>query len=430
MKRTILLILLIAPLLLSAQKRFTSGQVITAKGEILIGEVDYLEWVINPRKIRFRQDGSITIYGPKDLRSFRVDSKNEIYESAAVLVNTESLDWEEMPQFQTENEVDERIKMKQDTVFLLVLSRGKVNLYQLIDESKRSHFYFRKGNGAYEPLIYRGVKIMRPGQVIMPDFRENSILPRAMYFEDFKGQLKYALHDCADLESAIDKLTYSRSILDIVTQYNECSGQLIYVKPKDRAKHFVYAVAGRVQSNFRIDDQNNPAARELPSTWSNTFGIALNFGIPRTRSKFSWAVEALYMAAASSGSTTAGPLDINAKDLAYTMELEGFRINALLKYSLITGNIQPYLQFGIGNASYSKRSYTIKDLNTLQVRPNTLLKTEPFVTGGAGIKVHDFFVETRFDTGSDINRTTGYNARVQRFSLLIGYSLPLTGTLK
>ncbi|MBX2873860.1 MAG: hypothetical protein KTR30_17225 [Saprospiraceae bacterium] len=426
MKRLLPLFIFLVPLLLSAQKRFTSGQVITAKGEVLKGEIDYREWVVNPRKIQFKRNGEVKTLFPKDVRSFKVDSKNEIYETAAVLVNQEALDWEEMPQYQTYREVDGKIEMKQDTVFLMVLTRGSVNLYQLMDAKKRTHFYFRKGNGSYEPLIYRKVKIMRPGQLLMPDVLEDNNLPRSLVFEDYKGQLKYAIGDCGMLDSAIDKLTYSRSILDVVNRYNECRGQVIYIKPKDRARHYVYAMAGRTQSTFSLDDANNSIANALPSTWSTTLGVGLEFGIPRSNGKFSWKVEALLMNASSSVVTTSGPLDIGAIDTRYTLDLQGFRINALLKYNFITGKIQPFVQAGVGNVSYSKGSFEVRDVSTGTLREQRLLKSEPSLVVGGGVKVYEFFLEARYASGNDINRTTGYDTKLENFSIVFGYAYPFT----
>lgn len=430
MKRFILFILLTFPLLLSAQRKYTAGQVVTRDGDIIKGEIDYREWVINPRTIKFRTGEMVTTYGPKELRSFRIDSKNEIYESAVVLVNQESLDWEDLPQYQTYAEVDGEMEMKQDTVFLMVLTRGRVNLYQLIDRQKRNHFYFRKGNGAYEPLIYRKIKVMRPGQILMANVLEDNNLPRALVFEDYKGQLKYILADCGMLDSAIDKLTYSRSILDVVNRYNECMGQVIYLKPKDRARHFAYLQGGRARSFFAIVDADNTAASTMPETWSTTYGLGLELGIPRSRGKFTWSLEALYLQAGSSTTTTFGPLDLGATERRYTLDLEGFRLAILLKYNLFIGNIQPYLKAGAGNLIYTQRSYQVQDLILQQERPQSLLASEPFIVAGGGIKIYDFFAEARYNTGNDINRTTGFDTKIKSFSLLIGYALPLTKELK
>ncbi len=426
MKRRILLLFFFIPLALLAQKRFTSGQIITAEGEVLKGEIDYREWVVNPRKIRFKREGKIASLRPQDLRSFKVDSKNEIYETAIVLVNQEALDWEEMPQFQTYGEVDGQIEMKVDTVFLMVLTRGALNLYQLIDANKRTHYYFRKGNGSYEPLIYRKVKIMRPGQLLMSEVLEDNNLPRSIVFEDYKGQLKYAIGDCGILDSAIDKLTYSRSILDVVNRYNECRGQVIYIKPKDRARHYVYGMLGQTQTTFSLDDANNSLANALPSTWSTTFGLGLEFGIPRSSGKFNWKVEALLMSTSSSITTTSSPLDIGAVDTRYALDIRGLRINALLKYNIITGNIQPFLQAGVGNVSYSKRAFEVRNVNTGVLRDQRLLKSEPYLTIGAGVKVYGVFVEARYATGNDINRTTGYDTKMENFSVLLGYAYSFT----
>ncbi len=425
MKRIITLLIVLFPLFVWAQKNYTAGQVITKSGEIIKGDIDYREWNVNPHEIKFRKGGEVKTYKATELKSFKIDAKNELYESAVILYNTEELDWEGMPQFQTYRDIDNSIQMQQDTVFLLVLVRGKMNLFQLIDKKKRLHYYYRKGNGPYEPLIYRIVKIMRPGELLMNNILQENNLPRSIAFEDYKGQLKYGMLDCGNMDSGIDKLTYSRSIMDVVRRYNECAGQLIYLKPKDRAHKFLHGFLGRVQSSFEIKDANNKAATELPTTWSTTFGLGLELGMPRSKGKFSWIIEALYMRANSTITTTEEPLDLGSKDFSYTLDVEGFRFNGLLKYTFFTGKIQPYIKAGLGTSNYTKRDFLVKDLTTAQTRRQSLLKTEPFLIGSLGVKAYNLFLEGRYMTGNDINKVTGFDTSMRRVSILFGYALPL-----
>ncbi len=425
MKRMLTLLLFLFPGFIWAQKNYTAGQIVTPSGEIIKGEIDYREWIVNPHQIRFRKSGEVKTFSASELSSFKIDAKNEVYTSAVIIYNTEELDWDEMPQFQTYQEIDNHIEMQQDTVFLLVLVKGKMNLYQLMDKNKRLHYYYQKGNGPYEPLMYRIVKIMRPGGLLTNSVIEEENLPRSIAFEDYKGQLKYAMLDCGDMQSAIDKLTYSRSIMDLVKRYNECAGQLIYVKPKDRAHKFLYAFAGRAQSSFEIKDANNAAAKSLPSTWSTTFGLGFEFGIPRTKGKFSWIVEALYMSANSTITTSQEPLDLGSEDFSYTLDVKGFRFNGLLKYTLLTGKIQPYIKAGLGSSNYTRRDFLVKDLTTVQTQSQSLLKTEPFLIGSVGIKAYNFFLDGRYETGNDINKVTGFDTSMRRWSVLFGYALPL-----
>ena len=426
MREITIILLLVLPVSVLAQRNFTAGQVITSTGEIIKGEINYKEWVINPKKIKFRTDGEVREYGPKDLRSFRIDGKNEIYETAAVLVNPESLDWDELPQYQTFKQVDNQIDMYRDTVFLLTLVRGRIGLYQLIDDQKRIHFYFRKGNGAYEPLIYREIKVMRPDVLNSTSLVQEDDLPRRLIFEEYKGQLKYVMQDCGEMDSAIDKLTYSRSLVDVVQTYNECAGQLIYVKPRDRAASYVYAFGGTARSSFAIRDANNRAANDMPNSWSAVYGLGFEFGIPRSRGRFSWKIEALYMSGSSSVTTSPSILDIGSKAVHYTVDVEGVRFNGLLRYSLLSGRFQPYLQFGLGSSNYSERTFRTQDVNTKVTDQHSLLKTEPFLIGGGGLQYAGAFAEWRYITGNDINKVTGYDFRMSRMSITMGYRIAIT----
>ncbi|MEZ5039988.1 MAG: hypothetical protein R2828_08850 [Saprospiraceae bacterium] len=426
MKRFLTLLLTCLSYFAYGQTNYVTGHVVTKKGETIQGEINYKEWVVNPRKISFRTEEGVQVYTPNDLKTFKIDAKNEIYESAIVLVNRESLEWEEMPQFQLYSDVDMTIEMHIDTVFLLTLAKGKMNLYQLIDENKRLHFYFQKTGGQKEPLIYRAVKIMRPGLLGSTDFTIDPNLPRSIFFEDYKGQLKLAMYECEGLTNAIDKLTYSRSILDMVQQYNECTGQSFYIKPKDKAESFIYGFGGTAQTFITIKDViNNPAAGKMSPTWSSTAGLGMEFGIPRSRKKFSWMIEALYMSGKAELVTTSMPPDLGSKNVEYRADLKGFRFNGILKYAIFTGTVQPYLKFGVGGASYSRRDFWVKDLSLSVTQKHTLLKSEVVAIGGFGVKVYNFFVEGRYDTANDINRVTDFDLKMRRVSFLAGYALPL-----
>jgi hypothetical protein len=89
----------------------------------LKGEIDYKEWIYNPKTINFRanKNKSSQFFKPKDIKGFTILSKNEKYQTAIVKVNNESLDSKhpKMSVYESVDSIDNRyIAWETDTVFL------------------------------------------------------------------------------------------------------------------------------------------------------------------------------------------------------------------------------------------------------------------------------------------------------------------------
>lgn len=159
-----------------------------------------------------------------------------------------NIEEDEMTRFESAAEFDPRLKLDCDTVFLLVLVKGRINLFFLSDEQNKQHYFIQKGIGRIEELIYRKVLIKEPtptGAMNANGVVTAVISPYQMVvFEDFKKQLMKAMMDCTAVEQEINRLLYANSIVNVVKKYNACVGELTYTKPKDRAKHTFYVCTG------------------------------------------------------------------------------------------------------------------------------------------------------------------------------------------
>lgn len=75
------------------QSNYVAATVTQKDGKTISGQIDYREWITTPRQIRFRAsaESAVIIYDCNDLKEFSITSKNEIYQSAIVDVNNESV---------------------------------------------------------------------------------------------------------------------------------------------------------------------------------------------------------------------------------------------------------------------------------------------------------------------------------------------------
>lgn len=404
------------------QSNYITGSITQKDGTIVSGQIDYREWVTTPRQIRFRAsaESAAIVYGCNDLAAFTITARNEIYQSAIVEVNNEPVELNSLPEYYPTEKIDRRVALDRDTVFLLVLARGRLDLFMLHDSQSKTHYFIRKDGGGIEELIYRRVKILVPAQggsgLPVPEVRE---------INDYKNQLNLATMECPTLQGSIQKTSYGYGILDIVKQYNQCVGQSAYVKPKDKASHHFYAFAGGGTSFVTFKDYYHLKSRSLSTPLTYLIGAGFDFGLSRTNDRVSVSVEANYMRTRIEFSSESDQFNGTFKDLDYKIELKSIRFHSLLKYVIYKGKLQPYLKAGIGFSSYFDTAYTRTlsgGSSTPTVTQRELNKSEIFMTGILGLRFHQFFVEGRFDAGTDLNKVDNEDLKMNRLSIVAGYA--------
>lgn len=411
------------------QENFVAGVITQMDGKVLVGKIDYREWTVNPRKIRFQtQDGHLYTFGCADIREFIIQEKGEVYQRAEVRMKDE-----EPPRFYRVEDIDPVLKLRRDTVFLLTLVRGKLNLFFLTDEKNRPHYFIQKDLGNLEELIRREVIIAR-SQVNGSNLENipGAVIEESLIIEEYKKQLETAVSDafCGDLH--VRNLHYSHALMDFVKKYNDCVGLSTYVKPRDRGKVAFFIQGGPSWSFFTHKDLFHPVRTHLGTSFFPALGFGFDFGIPRTRDKLSLSLETNYHQSGFRGpyQPLSGPP--GNRNVAYQVDLGGARFNSLLKYAFFTGKIQPYLKGGIGLAAYFNHQYTrvealeqTTEVVTLTSEP--LLASEVYAVGAAGLHTGRFFAEIRYETGNDLHRFTGSDLKMTRLSLQAGYSWFLRG---
>ena len=416
-------VLLFLSVKVSGQTNFIAGEITKADGKVVVGQIDYQEWKINPKQISFRtsKTGNEEIYAVKDLSSFRIISKNETYKSAVIDVSKEPVEDGHLTTY--ENLKDAAFYTStiivRDSVFLLNLVRGTLNLYTLTDNERKVHFYVQNGSDSIKYLLYRAYFVAEQ------DIKGLSLRKT----KDYARLLGYLTADCnTDKLTNVNDIGYNeKSLIKFISAYNSCKGVNEYIKKSDKITSSIYLFGGAELPYMSITDSYNPPLSSSGNV-SPTFGLGGEIGISRDRNKLSVGIEAAYKSV-NIDKTKSFTVLPNVNTYHYQIAMSFFNLNVGLKYILSKNKFNPYIRGGLGISLPNKVSGSVNEISTDGIYTYNsaytlyISKTQFNIFAGVGIKMKNLFFETRFQTGSSLLGITGdTNLSVTYTSLLLGYS--------
>lgn len=147
MKSTLILILSFFNSIFG-QKNFQKGYVVTLSGDTLTGEIDNRDWSKSPAEIRFRKliEKEIRYFNAYQYRAFGINSGIEYQSFQTALYQTKE-----------EKDISSYEIVADTTVFMEVISKGKLSLYDFVEKGEKSRFFVKKENGNLIQLIYHSV---------------------------------------------------------------------------------------------------------------------------------------------------------------------------------------------------------------------------------------------------------------------------------
>ncbi|MCB0630448.1 MAG: hypothetical protein R2824_00700 [Saprospiraceae bacterium] len=421
-----IVLLLCQALPLLSQKNFLPAHLIDMEGNTFVGEIDYREWNINPSSIEFREDALSEgrELGVKDIRQFSIDANQELYERAVVNLNVESVEFGYQPIFQNYNTIDSKIEKILTVVFLRVLIKGKLNLYQYIDINKRVHYFIQKGDGPIHELTYREVHLLERAPVLKQGEARSETDYNGVIFQTYKQELAQLMgDDCPAATRTLGQLRYSNLILSVVKKYNNCMGGSTYIRSGDKVFWSLFLQAGFQSSSTNISGKSVPVTPNMPVDLTPYYGFGFEVSIPRTRKKANVGLELAFLNNEAFSATQFNNRYGDPRHLEYDLSLKGIRGVFFGKYVLYHGKYIPYVKAGAGFIKYNKRNYAITEIEASgNERSDHELREAEFVAlFSAGVLYRRFFLEARLESGTDIDPTTGYNLKVNRLALLVGY---------
>ncbi|HRI62556.1 MAG TPA: hypothetical protein PK228_22600 [Saprospiraceae bacterium] len=414
MKKIIYLILLLilTTSVLPAQKNFTDGGLIQSNGDTLHGQIDYQEWDLNPSGIQFRpsSSGAATAFDYRNIAGFFVTGKNEIYQTATVYINNEPSDMHKMPSYSSVGEAIRNFRPVRDTVFLRVLARGKLSLYEYKDNNG-AHYLAQPEGDTIRELVARKVNV------------NSNTVP----LDEYKNQLKFMTVACSTLGVNFDKLTYSdKTLLDVVKKFNQCTGNSVYSVQQEKAGKSIYLMAGAGFPSFELSGplvSDNTHDDEYTLTGlAPVFGVGCDFNFSRARGKRGGGLE-LYASQYSLDHAVEG---IFGRALTYKVDMGYLRMLAFFRQTLTTGKVSPYLKAGIGATYYFKSDVSYSYISSAggmveNIRPTK--KGDVCFIGGVGARMGRFHLEARFEWGSNLAEfDASETLKANMFSLVAAYS--------
>lgn len=374
-----------------SQKNFQKGYIVTIVGDTLSGEIDYRDWSKSPAEIRFRKlnESESRIFNPYQIKAFGLNLGIKYNSFETTLYQTKE-----------ESSIAAYKSVVDTTVFMEVLSKGKLTLYEFSEKGEKSRFFAIKDNGSLIQLIYHSI------------YNGSNLVHNRLY----QNQL-------ADLTGSknIPNIDYQiKSLKDYVDKFNG---------NKSIKKKFVkiqLGLGGTYYHNLNITRiGTNEIVADFESNLKPTYGI--NFLFPFTKKFGSMGFEFGTIFSNYSSNKISGSSLLSVKKI-YTNNVF---INIGFRYTFFTNSkLSPYLGFGAGINETIGDNFT--DINDKKVK----LPLKPY-NGGFEFNIHPARVfakagiclnekialEFRFDRLPKYNFSNIMDGPLNSYSFLVFWNL-------
>jgi hypothetical protein len=398
------------------QSNFVDGIVVNLNHDTLKGKIDYVEWGYNPKKIRFRQGKTLqeVIYTPANILSFQILSKKEYYERAILALQEAPIDIQRIKTYRSMANVNTQSNTVLDTLFLRVIAKGRLNLWELQRDQHFTQYFIQKNKDAIQELVNRQVRIY------------NSDSSGITTIQTYKKQLHLLTVDCPTQKANLEKLDYNRAeLLEMVKNYNSCHNQTSFIQTKERGSTYFSVLAGLTQPRASMNSLYQPFSyletQKMDSSKINPcIGVSLEHNYGRLRGKL-----------AIGGEFKGSFVTLNYTEIVkasfehryqFSMQSLLLSTNGYMRYYFSTGKIKPYVKAGIGLIYYTTPEVTSvhTSLSTFITQKATLKKTKLNYLGSIGAKWDSFFLEARLEGW---HNGVDYDWVLMRYaSLMAGYS--------
>lgn len=402
-----------------SQVNFQEGYVVSIKGDTIHGSIDYKNWSINPKKIKFRprKDAKTVEYTKMDILSFYV--AGEIYEKHIVSIDISPYD----------NLDDIRFLptplMQKDTIFLSLIVRGKANLYFLKDQFAKDHFFIQKDDNPVEELInYR--YYTKDAQYGGRTMKTN---------KKYLGQLVYYFNDYPEYNTRISGTEYNlQSIKKLFTLYNQRwkDDKSDYVRETKKIKTKFSIGVGMTFTSIKISNATDIEYlnEEFPSSNDLTLGATLNFIFPRSRQKMSAFVDFYFKGYNSIVYYTDFTYDEYYTEYEVSLGKVYLKVGPGFRYNLLDKKIKPSITGGIFiskaflSSSYRKTHKVFYTTITDNEEP-LAFDDEPFTElgafGGIGFNYKKLFLDFRYEYGFNVGGNQGVGISTHILSTTVSY---------
>ena len=395
-----------------AQKNFRPGYVVRLNGDTLRGEVDVRGEQRMAALCLFRSGSETTRYAPTELKAFGLQGGAR-YEACPVPVGAAGATPPVAP-------------ASPAVLFMQVLAQGRAMLYSYTDERDRVRYCFRGTDGAVSELI-------ETTQIVETNTAQR-VQERTF---PFRQVLSRAFVDCPAVQNMLIKATLKDSQLTaIFNRYNTCGAGYVPGPPTAARVTTIRVglVGGLQRASTALNDQGEEA---LQSNFRPVVGLGLLVHPAAFNPKLALRLEFLYQSQLYKKQyqrNNGAVATLNSNRTA-AINLKTVRIPLMLRYTLPTGKLRPYLQAGVelsvsvdtDGAQISEENQWLGGSYYTLVTPIELRRLGLGPSAGVGLLVPTgagaVQLEARIGQLDNVSRAFDRLFGPRTVSLLLGYNL-------
>lgn len=302
------------------------------------------------------------------------------------------------------------------TIFLRLVTGGRLNLYTWDDGAGVTYFFIGAGTTQPEQLRIRNT-LVKKGV-------ETEVLTDNLY----QYQLADLVAGCPAVAARPVKVDYEENALNrLIATYNQCGAALAEAgKGKYGWTIHVLPMAGLLHSAVKMSGNTDAAYAGWPAFDGPTGGLGVLLQPSKGRRRLSIQVDGLY-----------DHFSLNSHEFhknyyqRYNARLDYDEIkgNLQIRYQIARGNIRPFLGIGISNTLIinNNSTQTLTDVGNAQnfrqslEDPIRMYRPGAFVSAGAQFR--HWVLEGRAEQTQGLTSLPGVSSPVTNFYLLIGYML-------
>jgi hypothetical protein len=383
----------------SGQQGFMDGYIIKKNRDSLRGQIGYKEWFVSPSKIVFESGGKSTALGPDDLLAFGVNG--ERYEAHTVHISPYLLNLAGL------TSADEIGKPYDSTVFLQVLTSGKLTLWELRLASQ-ANYYFVSGKEGHPDQL----------RLITRIYQQDNGMTTFDQQEAYKNQLDYLLQDCKAVTRRIARTSYNaESLRKLIFAYNYCGKDTLdmtAISSRNSSQLFVFL--GYVNGSVKFPGSGSPENNQhWPTSSSAAAGIGLSLPL-RGSQHFSFVLDLAFEHFHSESNTWSlgGPNSTFAGYIDYNQ----LKLDLLLRYSSRAKKLRPFLEAGLTNGfAVGLEAYENNPSYPYDLTGGALRNYMPGGIGGAGLR------KDRWSLGGRVEKILNHSTPGERPSSLFTWYL-------
>lgn len=370
-----------------AIKNYQHGTVISHTGDTLHGKIDNREWLITPSMIELVQKDKKKIFSATDIKEFRVGDNT--YRSVKVDLDVSPVRLKHL-------NISSAPTIVQDTtLFFLLLSKGKVNLYYLMDAANKKHFFYQK-DGQYITALefYKHYYDATKRQVATKNTYKNQLaVLSAACKEEIYYDISYSRKEMVKFFNKLNSCLTVDGPVPVITENPK-------VKAKSKLKGAVFAGVHHANYYFseNIYGNNNEGSysRLVPS-----LGLNVSYIFPNSLEQFSLSLSTQYQHQKIDYSYRIG----KSWEISDEFNSSNILMAVNFRYSIpFIGKIRPYISAGpilkcLIDPGLAKKKKVFDYEGDLITSRDDHFEFSAFVPGGSagiGIEHQRFNFEVRY----------------------------------